>query len=143
MTQTAKLSDQQRRALQPLARSPDGCIEALMLAHGFALEVLDKLASEGLAKAKAHDTGGQSTDEGRPAADHACGAEGDRRLIDLSAFRRRRSATGRKSDGSGVIAVASLEPREKPTMYVTAPTSTGDSGTSTGTSPVTDRHPAT
>jgi hypothetical protein len=56
MTQMAKLSDQQRRALQLLARSPDGCTEALMLAHGFALEVLDKLASEGLAKAKAHDT---------------------------------------------------------------------------------------
>jgi hypothetical protein len=52
----AKLSDEQRRALQLVARSPNGCTEALMLAHGFELKMLDKLASEGLTKTEAHDT---------------------------------------------------------------------------------------
>jgi hypothetical protein len=33
----AKLTDEQRRALQLLARSPNGCTEALILAHGFEL----------------------------------------------------------------------------------------------------------
>jgi hypothetical protein len=56
-------------------------------------------------------------------------------------FQARRSETGPKSDGlaSGVIAAVSLMRREKPTMWVTAPTcgptSTSDLGTSTGSSP--------
>jgi hypothetical protein len=33
----AKLSDEQRRALKLLASSPNGCTEALMLAHGFEI----------------------------------------------------------------------------------------------------------
>jgi hypothetical protein len=52
----AKLNDEQRRALRHLARSPNGCTEALLMAHGFELRMLDKLASEGLVKAEAHDT---------------------------------------------------------------------------------------
>jgi hypothetical protein len=32
----AKLSKEKRRALQLLARSLDGCTEALMMAYGFA-----------------------------------------------------------------------------------------------------------
>jgi hypothetical protein len=52
----AKLSKERRRALQLLARSPNGCTKALMLAHGFQLEVLDKLVLDGLAKAEEHAT---------------------------------------------------------------------------------------
>jgi hypothetical protein len=40
------------RALQVLAGSPDGCTEAVMLAHGFAVELLLDLFREGLVTAK-------------------------------------------------------------------------------------------
>jgi hypothetical protein len=49
-------TDEQRRALKLLARSPNGCTEALMLARGVELEMLDKLDIDGLAKAGAHAT---------------------------------------------------------------------------------------
>jgi hypothetical protein len=52
----AKLSDEQRRALQLLARSPDGCTEAIMLAHGFESVMRDKLALDGLTKVEVHNT---------------------------------------------------------------------------------------
>jgi S-adenosylmethionine:tRNA-ribosyltransferase-isomerase (queuine synthetase) len=44
----AKLTDEQRRALQLLARSPNGCTEALMLAYHFTTKMLDELAADGL-----------------------------------------------------------------------------------------------
>jgi hypothetical protein len=56
MTQMAKLSDEQRRALRLLARSPNGCTEALMMAHGFELAMLAKLVIDGLAVAVDHST---------------------------------------------------------------------------------------
>jgi hypothetical protein len=45
------LSDEQRRALHLLARSPNGCTEALMMAHGFALALLGDLVLGGFALA--------------------------------------------------------------------------------------------
>ena len=39
------------RALKLLAESPDGCSMAILLAHGFSLELLDKLIRAGLATA--------------------------------------------------------------------------------------------
>jgi hypothetical protein len=42
-----------RRALALLAGSPDGCTEAVMLAHGFKLDLLADLITAGLARAKA------------------------------------------------------------------------------------------
>jgi hypothetical protein len=45
------LTDEQRRALQLLARSPNGCTEALMMAHGFESEILGQLVLDGLAVA--------------------------------------------------------------------------------------------
>jgi hypothetical protein len=50
------LTDEQHRALQLLARSPNGCTEALMLAHGFERRMLDKLARDGLTRIEAHNT---------------------------------------------------------------------------------------
>jgi hypothetical protein len=47
----AKLSDEQLRALLLLARSPNGCNEALLMAHGFPSDMLDELATAGLATA--------------------------------------------------------------------------------------------
>jgi phage portal protein BeeE len=47
----AKLTDERRRALQLLARSPNGCTEALMLAHGFESAMLSDLVLNGLAVA--------------------------------------------------------------------------------------------
>jgi hypothetical protein len=52
----AKLSKEKRRALQLLARSPNGCTEALMMAHGFELVMLAKLVIDGLAVAVDHST---------------------------------------------------------------------------------------
>ena len=46
-----RLSADCRRALQVLATSPDGCTEAIMLAHGFKLALLVGLISDGLATA--------------------------------------------------------------------------------------------
>ena len=42
-----------RRALELLAASPDGCTEAIMLAHGFTTEMLVRLVRDGLATATA------------------------------------------------------------------------------------------
>ena len=49
----ANLNDEQRRALQLLARSPNGCTEALMMAHGFESAMLGHLVVDGLALATA------------------------------------------------------------------------------------------
>jgi hypothetical protein len=53
----AKLSDEQRRALDLLARRPSGRTEADMLAHGFTFDLLaDLVQSGGLATAEPQDT---------------------------------------------------------------------------------------
>jgi hypothetical protein len=39
------------RALRLLAQNPDGCTGAIMLAHGFSLELLNELIATGLATA--------------------------------------------------------------------------------------------
>jgi hypothetical protein len=44
----AKLTDEQRRALRILSRSPNGCTEALMLAYHFTDDTLTELAVDGL-----------------------------------------------------------------------------------------------
>jgi hypothetical protein len=43
-----KLTDEQWRALRILARSPNGCTEALMLAYHFTIDMLTELAVDGL-----------------------------------------------------------------------------------------------
>jgi hypothetical protein len=50
-----------RRALELLASCPNGCTEAIMLAHGFTTEMLVRLVRDGLASAKAEHmvAGGQ------------------------------------------------------------------------------------
>ena len=40
---------ERRRALELLAASPEGCSEAIMLAHGFALDFLVELIRTGMA----------------------------------------------------------------------------------------------
>jgi hypothetical protein len=47
----AKLSDEHRRALRLLSRSPNGCTEAEMLAYGFELATLGDLIFAGVALA--------------------------------------------------------------------------------------------
>jgi hypothetical protein len=42
-----------RRALELLASCRDGCTEAIMLAHGFTVEILADMVRAGLATAKA------------------------------------------------------------------------------------------
>jgi hypothetical protein len=46
----AKLSDEELRALRLLARSPNGCTEPVILAHGFTLDQIANLVFGGLAK---------------------------------------------------------------------------------------------
>ena len=43
---------ERRRALELLAASPDGCSEAIMLAHGFTVDFLVDLIRAGLATAQ-------------------------------------------------------------------------------------------
>jgi hypothetical protein len=45
----APLNSERQRALRLLAKAPNGCTEALMLAHGFTSELLDRLVVEGVA----------------------------------------------------------------------------------------------
>jgi hypothetical protein len=45
----APLNSERRRALRLLEKAPNGCTEALMLAHGFTAELLDRLVVEGVA----------------------------------------------------------------------------------------------
>jgi hypothetical protein len=47
----AKLSDEQLRALLFLARHPNGCTEAILMAHGFPSQMLEELVTTGWAKA--------------------------------------------------------------------------------------------
>jgi hypothetical protein len=46
----AKLNDEQRRALQLLARHPVGCAEVALLAEGFSVGQLATLVMDGFAK---------------------------------------------------------------------------------------------
>ena len=47
------MTDDERRTLELLAASDDGCTEAILLAHGIALELIDGIVSAGLATATA------------------------------------------------------------------------------------------
>ncbi len=70
-----------RRALELLAVSPDGATEAILVAHGFTIDLLVELVRAGLATAKAERVmaGGRSmqvtrvriTEAGRRALAHA------------------------------------------------------------------------
>jgi hypothetical protein len=56
----SRLSTEERRALEVLAKSADGCTTSIMLAHGFASSVLAQLITTGLATAKSeHIRAGQ------------------------------------------------------------------------------------
>lgn len=48
----ADLTDEQRRALRILARSPNGCTKALMLAYRFTDDMLAELMINGLLTAR-------------------------------------------------------------------------------------------
>jgi len=52
----AESSSDHRRALTMLAESPDGCTEALLMAHGFRLKTLAELIVAGLATMKSEST---------------------------------------------------------------------------------------
>jgi hypothetical protein len=47
------MTDDERRLLELLAASDDGCTDAILLAHGIALERIDDIVSAGLARAQA------------------------------------------------------------------------------------------
>jgi hypothetical protein len=49
MTMTMAKSDEQRRALRLLARSPNGCAETVLLENGFSYEQLLALVFDGFA----------------------------------------------------------------------------------------------
>jgi hypothetical protein len=50
------MTDETRRLLELLAASDDGCTEAILLAHGLALELINGIVSAGLATATAERT---------------------------------------------------------------------------------------
>jgi hypothetical protein len=55
-----KLTNEQRRALRILARSPSGCTEALMLAYHFTDDMLAELAVDGLLTVHQEHVAGRS-----------------------------------------------------------------------------------
>jgi len=61
-----------RRALELLASCPEGCTEAIMLAHGFSVEMIIDLICAGLARAHAERV--VPDDRGRARANHGGGA---------------------------------------------------------------------
>ena len=50
------MTDNERRLLELLAASDDGCTEAILLAHGLALDLIDGIVSAELATATAEHT---------------------------------------------------------------------------------------
>jgi hypothetical protein len=55
-----------RRALELLAGSRDGCTEAIMLAHGFSIDMMVEMVNAGLASATAERVvAGQAPGRGR------------------------------------------------------------------------------
>jgi hypothetical protein len=62
-----KRNADRRRALKLLAASPDGCTEAIMLAHGFTADMLADMIRAGLATAHAERmvAGGKSIEIAR------------------------------------------------------------------------------
>jgi hypothetical protein len=50
-TPNRRHSADRHRALQVLATAPDGCTEAVLLAHGFTVALLAELVRDGLAAA--------------------------------------------------------------------------------------------
>jgi hypothetical protein len=51
-TRKSSLDPTRRRALTVLAGSPEGCTEAILMAHGFKMALLVELIHDGLASAK-------------------------------------------------------------------------------------------
>jgi hypothetical protein len=45
------MTDDERRLLQMLAETPDGCADTLLVAHGFAFDIMSRLVRERLATA--------------------------------------------------------------------------------------------
>jgi hypothetical protein len=52
----AELTNEERRALHLLASSLNGYAEAVLIAHGFELEMLGKLVLDGFAEVEPHTT---------------------------------------------------------------------------------------
>ena len=68
---------ERRRALELLAASPDGCSEAIMLAHGFTADFLVDLIRTGMATTRT-ERGGWTRDGSRPHEDHGGEVAGTR-----------------------------------------------------------------
>src|SRR5262249_5523543 len=70
---------ERRRALELLAASPDGCSEAIMLAHGFTVDFLVDLIRTGMATTDRARGRSRTRHGSRPREDHGGGAAGTRR----------------------------------------------------------------
>jgi hypothetical protein len=66
----------ERRLLELLVAAEDGCTDALLFAHGFALEVIFNVVKAGLATAQAERLHAASQPASRDRASHRCGAAG-------------------------------------------------------------------
>jgi hypothetical protein len=101
----AKLNDEQRRALQLLARHPVGCAEVALLAEGFSVGQLATLVMDGFAKRRPIVTNVgrrekivlwmQITDAGRAAlADEEVRADAPVMMPSCPILHRRQASTG-------------------------------------------------
>src|SRR5258708_39736260 len=106
-----------RRALELLASCRDGCMEAIMLAHGFSIDMMVEMVNAGLASV----TTERASDRGRPAADHqGRAARAKNREVEPMAAKRRKNADYRAgqarhtrhptADGQGLALGQRYEP---------------------------------
>ena len=72
---TMAKSDEQRRVLRHLARSPNGCAETVLLENGFSYEQLLELVFDGFATIRPSVTY-ETPRTGHLDEDHRCRAEG-------------------------------------------------------------------
>jgi hypothetical protein len=90
-----------RRALELLASCPDGCTEAILLAHGFTVAQMVDLARAGLATAQSeHVVAGRLVLEVAPPADYGRRPASARETQRLKIwFAMRRSGTAAHAEG--------------------------------------------
>jgi len=85
LTRRRAADAKRRRALELLADSADGCTEAIMVAHGFTVDMLVELINAGLATASADARSPADTRWRYPRADHG----GGRRALAARSEKRR------------------------------------------------------
>jgi hypothetical protein len=99
LTRRRAADAKRRRALELLADSADGCTEAIMVAHGFTVDMLVELINAGLATASADARSPADTRWRYPRADHGGGPAGARRTKRYSEAKFKKTQKAQQAKG--------------------------------------------